>query len=100
MINCAEDCPQCRATTDRLSDELAAAALPPPRDSAVVEPSYYTGKYGMRSRDVVTEFDMGVWGSAAFKYIVRHKKKGNPAADLRKAIRCLEYELEELERTR
>ena len=33
----------------------------------------------------------------AMKYIYRHKHKGDPAGDIRKAIRCLQMYLEDIE---
>lgn len=58
-------------------------------------PHYYLGKSGAPAWDVIEDFDLNYYRGCALKYIVRAgRKTDDPAQDLRKAIHCLERELE------
>jgi hypothetical protein len=63
-------------------------------------PAYYLGKDGSPAWDVIENFlDGGYNLGCAFKYMVRAgKKTADPREDLRKAIRCIEREIEVYER--
>jgi hypothetical protein len=58
-------------------------------------PSYYVGKTGMQAWDAIEEYKLNYNRGCAWKYIVRAgRKTEDPREDLRKAIACLEREIE------
>jgi hypothetical protein len=59
-------------------------------------PSYYKGKT-LIAENVINDFELNFWRGSAFKYLVRAGKKNNEIEDLRKAIICLQKEIERLE---
>lgn len=60
-------------------------------------PTYYLGRTGKPAWDSITEFELGYNLGCALKYIVRAGKKTPDAEkDLRKAIHCIEKQIEDL----
>lgn len=58
-------------------------------------PTYYLGKTGQPAWDAIEEFELNYNLGCAWKYMVRAgKKTEDPCPDLKKAIHCLERELE------
>lgn len=58
-------------------------------------PSYYIGKDGSPAWDVIENYALGYNLGCVLKYIVRAgKKTEDPTEDLRKAIHCIEREIE------
>ena len=68
------------------------------KDAAVRKgsvPPYYLGRDGSAAWDVIENFGLNYNLGCVLKYIVRAgKKTDDPTQDLRKAIHCIERELE------
>lgn len=60
-------------------------------------PSHYIGKDGMECRKIIKAFGLSFELGNAIKYILRCEKKGNKKKDLQKAIRYLQWEVDEIE---
>lgn len=66
-------------------------------NEAVKQPSHYTyGKYEVI--DVIEDWDMNFRLANTIKYIARHKHKGKPLEDLKKALWYLQREIDKYER--
>lgn len=62
-------------------------------------PAYYLGKSGAPAWDAIEDFELGYNLGCAWKYIARAgRKTTDPREDLRKAIHCIEREIECYER--
>jgi len=61
----------------------------------VINPPHYT-RLSPQPIDVIRAWDLNWCRGSALKYIARAGHKGPEDVDLRKAIRCLELELERL----
>lgn len=62
-------------------------------------PAYYLGKSGAPAWDALEDFGLGYNLGCAWKYIARAgRKTPDPREDLRKAVRCIEREIECYER--
>jgi len=58
-------------------------------------PDYYVGISGKPAWDVIVDFKLNYFRGCVLKYLVRAGRKTNdPTSDLKKAIHCLEKELE------
>lgn len=58
-------------------------------------PSYYVGKTGAPAWDAIEEYGLNYNRGCAWKYLVRAgRKTPDPRDDLRKAIACIEREIE------
>lgn len=65
-------------------------------DEAVNHPSHYN-MGSIEAIDAIEDWDLGFSLGNAIKYIVRHRHKGTPIQDLRKAIWYIEYRIKQLE---
>ncbi len=63
-------------------------------------PSYYVGRTGREAWDEIEEYKLNYNRGCAWKYLVRAgRKTSDPRDDLRKAIACIEREIEVFEQT-
>jgi predicted HAD superfamily Cof-like phosphohydrolase len=62
----------------------------PPQENEVRHQNYYKGRTGMEVIDVIQEFELTFEEGNLIKYILRHKKKGQPLKDLKKAAEYLD----------
>jgi len=66
----------------------------------VNHPPHYKAKGGLEAIQVIESFDLNFLLGNATKYILRANKKGNKIEDLKKAIWCLNREIENSESAR
>jgi hypothetical protein len=67
-------------------------------DDPIKHPRHYTDVVpGVECKDVIGYFPHHV--GAAIKYLWRHRSKGKPVQDLRKAIEFIQFEIERLEKS-
>lgn len=64
-----------------------------------IRPNYYKGKYGSEVVKIIQEFELNFTLGSALKYILRAGKKveEDKAKDLKKAITCIQLELDDIE---
>lgn len=62
----------------------------------VNNPAHYKSSAGIEAIDVIEAFDLGYHLGNVFKYIARHKRKGRPLEDIRKAEWYLKRYIESL----
>lgn len=55
------------------------------RGDVINDPQHYKSGDGLEAIDVIEAFDLGFHLGNVFKYMARHKKKGRPLEDIRKA---------------
>lgn len=84
------------ALADRLraSISMMRATAPP---SSIKRPPHYAAM-SLQPFDAARAWGLGLSLGSAIKYVARHKLKGDPIGDLRKAINCIEDEIRFLER--
>jgi Protein of unknwon function (DUF3310) len=66
-----------------------------------INPAHYQGPTGVECREIQRavlshEQMVGYWRGCVLKYIFRYERKGG-VEDLRKAIRCIEFLIQEIE---
>lgn len=62
-----------------------------------VDPMHYKQFQGHEPKDAIRAWGLNFNTGSAVKYIARHRDKGKPIEDLRKAVRFLEFEIAALE---
>jgi len=60
----------------------------------VKSPSHYIGSDGLEVKEVIRQFDLSWAIGSCAKYVLRAGKKGDVIEDLRKAIECINIEIE------
>lgn len=61
-----------------------------------VDPHHYKQFQGYEPKDAIRAWGLNFNTGSAVKYVARHRDKGKPVEDLRKAVRFLEFEIEAL----
>lgn len=61
-------------------------------------PSHYVAGRKFEPWDVIEDWKLNYFAATALKYISRYERKGNPVADLKKAIEFLKREIVRLEK--
>ena len=79
----------------RLEREATAEAKPEAA-SSIERPAHYAGM-SIQPFDASRAWGLGLALGSAVKYIARHQHKGDPVGDLRKAIACVQDEIEAIE---
>lgn len=64
----------------------------------VDNPDHYKSRIGVECIEVIDSLRLGFNTGNAMKYLWRHKRKGNPIEDLKKAAWYIDREIKRLER--
>lgn len=83
---------------DNWFDVVGAMYMEPGPCDPVKSPNHYTWIPGIECKEVSKHFSS--MAGQAIQYVWRHGYKGTPVKDLRKAVECLEIEIERLEARR